>query len=90
VSFGTVSRRTSSVMVATATMILSSRADLASRESDTGGRLIRLMNKRRRTTALKGAEVRPRKGGALTWRAYRIMEGREDGGGAYGLGIGRV
>lgn len=61
VTFGTLSKRTSSVMVATATMILSSRAEAVSRESDTGGRLIRLANRRRRMTALKGAEVRPGK-----------------------------
>lgn len=59
VNLGTVSRRTSSVMVAIATRVLSGRARRARRERERGGRLIRLVKRRRRTTALKGADVRP-------------------------------
>lgn len=61
VSLGTVRRRTSSVIVAIATRVLSGRARRARRERESGGRLMRLVKRRRRTTALKGAEVRPRK-----------------------------
>ena len=52
-------RRTSSVIVAMATRVLSGWARRARRERERGGRLIRLVKRRRRTTALKGAEVRP-------------------------------
>lgn len=59
VTFGTVRRRVSSVMVPMTTMVLSGRARAPRRESETGGRLMREVNRRRKTTALKGDDVRP-------------------------------
>lgn len=49
----------SSVMVPMTTIVFSGRARAARRESETGGRLMREVNRRRRTTALKGDDVRP-------------------------------
>jgi hypothetical protein len=64
---GTSSRRLSSVTVATTQMVLSAYAFLADsvvtllaiREIDIGGRLMRDMKRRRRTTLLKFESVRP-------------------------------
>lgn len=61
-SFGTVKRRLSSVMVpiTTTVLLLDFSETLATTlERDTGGLLIRDMNKRRRTTLLKEDSVRP-------------------------------
>ena len=49
----------SSVMVPMTTRVFSGRERAARRESDRGGRLIRDMKRRRRTTRLKGEVVRP-------------------------------
>ena len=49
----------SSVMVPMTTRVFSGRARVARRERDRGGRLTRDMNRRRRTTRLKGEVVRP-------------------------------
>lgn len=46
-------------MVPMTTMIFSGRARAATRESESGGRLIRDAKRRRRTTALKADDVRP-------------------------------
>lgn len=61
VSFGTVKRRVSSVIVPMTTMVFSGRARAVRRESETGGRLMREVIRRRRTTALKADDVRPEK-----------------------------
>lgn len=61
-SLGIVRRRLSSVTVPITTMVLplwASVVFLTMRESDTGGRLILDMNKRRSTTLLKFDSVRP-------------------------------
>lgn len=66
-SSGTVRRRLSSVTVPTTQIVLSAYAFLADsletfeamREMDMGGRLMRDMKRRRRTTLLKFASVRP-------------------------------
>ena len=64
-SFGTLSRRLSSVTVATTTMVLVGagvEGDVVvatMRESEMGARLVRDWKRRRRTTWLKGESVRP-------------------------------
>ena len=61
-TLGTTRRRLSSVMAPTTTTVFFSLPFLrflAMRDSETGGRLIRLMNKRRSTTLLKDESVRP-------------------------------
>src|SRR5688572_1712582 len=67
VSLGQTSMRLSSVMVPTTTTVrLSSLAMLdAMRERETGGRLVLDINRRRRTTLLKLASVRPNDGKIL-------------------------
>ena len=77
VSFGTVSMRTSSVTVPMVTRVLSSRAKAAKRDIEIGGRLMRDMKRRRRTTLLKEEEVRPvrRRGKALKMRVFMIERG---------------
>lgn len=49
----------SSVMVPMTTMVFSGRERATRRESETGGRLMREVKRRRRTTALKADDVRP-------------------------------
>jgi len=67
--FGTLRKRLSSVTVAITTTVLlafaSDAAVAAMRDMDIGGRLILDMKRRRRTTLLKAASVRPVNGSAL-------------------------
>lgn len=49
----------SSVMVPMTTIVFSGRARATRRESERGGRLMREVKRRRRTTALKADDVRP-------------------------------
>ena len=104
-SLGTSSRRASSVMVPTMTRVfvvgacfseVPREASCVRRERERGGRLMRDMNRRRRTTLLKAESVRPvfvdcvSRLAAVGYRLVRAMKMCGQGIGTYGLESGKA